>query len=226
MYASEVKLLLRYLVYSCDDSKTYIALSLVNRYCAELAKYYSPLKMREFCKEIKWKFTRGEGEIGTAYVLPNGRILKMGTILGKDERENYPSSYSKIAIHFDIKNSTSAYISEDYISENLRYYVDINGKHCEYFYNNKLYSIEDNYFTIKFVAGPKAGKCEFSCKRCRHCKHFHDFTVIIDIYKFYNIFRHCGVKSAKYLYYDVKHHLKRRKVIHAVIQYARNIKSS
>ena len=223
MYASQLKLLLKNLIYICDDSNTYLSLSLVNKYCEELTKYYSPMKMREFCKEIKWKLVYVvSGETGTAYVLPNGRVLKSIVIKGEDTQLDYPLDYFHCTNIFDIKNYMSIYISES----NLRgYYVDNIRKHYEYFYNGKLYSSEDKHFTIKFVIGPKAGKCEFSSRRCCHCKKFHDFTVIIDTYKFFSIFRHCGLKTVKYLYYNVGDHLKRRKVIHAVIQYARNIRS-
>jgi hypothetical protein len=218
MYASQVKLLLRYLVYNCDTPGTYISLSLVNKYCAKLTKYYSPMKRTEFCKEIKWELAHGRGEISTVYMLPNGQILKHVSIFGANN--------TKSTTYFDIKTFTSVYVSERKTSP--CYYLDNdNLKHCEYFYNNKLYSVEDNYVSIKFVTGPKAKavRHEFSSERCRHCKHFHDFTVILDRYKYFNIFRHCGSKSVKYLYFNVKPHLKRRKVIHAVIQYARNMKS-
>lgn len=217
MYASQVKLLLKYLIYKCNNPKTYFSLSLVNKYCRELTKYYSPMKMRAFCKEINWELTHGSQQTGIAYVLPNGRVLKSVV-------KDFPLSNCKTTQCFDIKTSTSVYISESNLS--FSYCVDIIGTHYEYFYNNKLYSIEKNYFSIKFVTGPKAGKREFSSQRCGHCKQFHDFTVIVDSCNYYNIFRHCGLKSAKYFYYNVKPHLNRRKVIHAVIKYAKNLKSS
>ena len=101
MYASQLKLLLKYLIYICDDPNTYLSLSLVNKYCAELAKYYSPMKMKEFCKEIKWKFTRAFlEESGIAYVLPNGRILKTGKISGENLLPYYPLSYKKESTYF------------------------------------------------------------------------------------------------------------------------------
>lgn len=44
-----IKLLLRWLMYNCDDYKTYHSLCLVNRYCGlELAREYSPMKKNEF----------------------------------------------------------------------------------------------------------------------------------------------------------------------------------
>jgi len=52
MYWSEVKLLLRYLIYNCDDPKTYISLALTCKYASELARYYAPMKMREFSRSL------------------------------------------------------------------------------------------------------------------------------------------------------------------------------
>ena len=48
MYASEIKLLLKYLVYKCKNAKTYRALALTCKYAAELSKYYGPMKRKEF----------------------------------------------------------------------------------------------------------------------------------------------------------------------------------
>src|SRR5436309_1525543 len=87
MYWSEVKHLLRYLIYNCDDPKTYISLALTCKYAAELAKYYAPMKTREFCRNIDGK-----------YVLPNGRVIK-------EINEKYlGESYE---MHYDIKNNIS-----------------------------------------------------------------------------------------------------------------------
>ena len=46
MYLSEIKLLLKYLVYKCKNAKTYAALGLTCKYAAELAKYYAPMKRK------------------------------------------------------------------------------------------------------------------------------------------------------------------------------------
>ena len=96
MYLSEVKLLLQYLAWKCKNPKTYLALSLVNRYAYEMAKYYTPMKRKEFCKEISYSLNYLDKKL---YVLPNGRVLKCSSSIlvdlhsvEIDERNKYIST--------------------------------------------------------------------------------------------------------------------------------------
>ena len=213
MYWSEVKLLLRYLIYNCDDAKTYIALALTCKYAAELARYYAPMKMREFCKEVKWGGDDLVGGKGTLYVLPNGRIL----------RSKYSSCETAYQLpytlteYYDVKNNNVVAEEEESVS--------IYEKEIYYFLNNKEYSIENNFLSIEYKTGEKAHNYILNCSKCCYCCQYHIFygyMRILDIH--FIISSYCGLKL-KYLCGQHAHeHEKRRKVVHAVIEYAKKMK--
>src|SRR3989304_9748679 len=67
---SESSLLLRYLVWSCDDPATFLALAQVNRYCAELAREHRGMKKVQFSRKVS--FTTTTRKHLSVNVLPNG----------------------------------------------------------------------------------------------------------------------------------------------------------
>jgi hypothetical protein len=69
--SSQLCLLFRYLVWSCEDSATFRSLAQVNRFCGELCREHRGMKKVEFSREFKipenWPFQKLKGR-----VLPNG----------------------------------------------------------------------------------------------------------------------------------------------------------
>jgi len=206
-------LLLRYLIYNCDDPKTYISLALTCRYAAELTRYYTPMKMREFCKEVKWgnkNYVVGEGIL---YVLPNGRVLKSEHLSCET---GYQESY-KFTAYYDVKNDTLITDDEDCTAIYER-------EICS-FLNDKEYNIEDRFLAIEYRTGENAHKYTLNCSMCCYCQQYHIFHGYIrNIGRHFMISSYCGL-NLKYLSGKQAHeHNKRRKVVHAVIEYAKKMK--
>ena len=232
MYWSEVKHLLRYLIYNCDDAKTYISLALTCKYASELVKYYSPMKMREFSRKIDNNYSMGTT---SHYILPNGRILK-----SKDEAlDLIRSVIVETSTFFDIKNNTSFEVQE--CSENL-YEPNYFDYHIEYLFHidssNKeqslshLTTLYKHYVIHRTYMYIRNKSLHLECERCPYCNAYHTFrfnTVVNGLSKEFYLSSYCGMKLKYYItnYFRDSFfiHNKRRTVVHAIIEYAKKLKN-
>jgi len=202
MYWSEVKHLLRYLIYNCDDPKTYMSLAFTCKYAAELAKYYAPMKMREFCRVIKSR------EICELSVLPNGRIVKekyfatfLPHLICYNIRDNYRLSY-------DIHESDISSVFQENVSS--------------YFFNDIHYVVK----TTRLVFS-KNYSLYLQMRKCKKCGNFHKGYLNNKKYSMSTSYvsSYCGLSLKVYRdYLQYLAHKKRRKVVRAVIKYAKKMK--
>jgi hypothetical protein len=217
MYLSELKLLLKYLVYTCKNAKTYSSLSLVNKYCNEHTKYYSPMKMKQFCKEVRFNISWLNKIL---YVLPNGRILKTHSSELLDPHSAEIHTREKF---FDKKSDTCIEI-DDYDIERV-YYVTFQKFHVEYFFHNRYYSIDSDLIKIKNIVKSKG----IEAQKCIFCNCYHMFMLYgFDRYRpFFFLSSYCGLNLR---YYMTEHshqvHFRRLKVVKSVIEYAKRLKMS
>ena len=162
MYWSEVKHLLRYLVYNCDDAKMYMSLALTCKYASQLAKYYAPMKMREFCKNIKTH------EICELSVLPNGRILKekyfatfLPHLICYNIRDNYRVSYEMYET--DILSIFQGHVSAYFFSD------------IHYLFEEYVSSLNDIHHAVKKtrLIFNKSYTLYLQMRKCQKCGNFH-----------------------------------------------------
>ena len=210
MYWSEVKLLLRYLIYNCDDPKTYISLALTCKYASELARYYAPMKMREFCREIIRPDIYLLEKL-TIYVLPNGKVLK---VIG-----------DMCEIYYNIRNKTMSCINKQDTELPLRKYEMLYSTSA-YVYKNIEYSISDEYMTMEIISGKYTNKYKVrSDRKCNYCNCFHDFWVRNrSNWKIFYLSSYCGMNLTYYTPKKYSQHHWRRRIVHAVIEYAKKMK--
>ena len=213
MYLSEVKLLLQYLAWKCKNGRTYLALSLVNRYAYEMTKYYTPMKRREFCREISYSINYLYKKL---YVLPNRRILKSSSTELIDVHSAEIDECNK---YFDIINNTCVEIhTNDSTYYNLKIH-DYN--HYEYFFHKRYYIISPSSLKIKYISENRYYRYLLEGQRCLFCKGFHNFMLNHGT-QFFLLSSYCGMKL-RYYYtlQSYQEHYKRSKVIAAVIKYAK-----
>lgn len=211
MYESEVKLLLKYLIYKCKIPKTYHSLALTYKYAAELAKYYSPMKRKEFCKKLKTSYDMGMTE---NYVLPNGRVLKSVS----DDLSLFLCCQITTTIIFDVLNNTSFRVVDYYESG---YIAEYNSYHFEYINKNKSKSLAFYKYQIRF----RVSDLYLECTICPYCNNYHTFTFYTTrnykTLQFY-LSSFCGL-NLKYLTpTEYRDHNKRRRVINSVILYSKD----
>ena len=219
MYLSEVKLLLQYLVWKCKNAKTYLALSLVNRYTYEMMKYYCPMKKKEFCKEIHYCKNYLYGKL---YILPNGRVLKCSSTTLVDPHSAEIDERNK---YFDIRNNT--YI-ETYTNDSTYYNLKIRDyNRYEYFFHSRYYIISPSSIKIKYISENRY-RYNLEGQRCLFCKQFHSFMISNphNNMQFFLLSSYCGMKL-RYYYtlQSYEEHYKRSKVVAAVIKYANEDKN-
>ena len=218
MYFSEVKLLLQYLAWKCKDAKTYFALSLVNKYSYGMTKYYSPMKRKEFCKEIEYSINYLYKKL---YVLPNGRVLQCSSTALVDVHSVEVNECDK---YFNVTNNTSVQTNTD---DSTYYILKRNDyKHWEYFYHTRYYIVSPHYIEIKYIS-EKRYRYRLDGQRCDFCKGFHSFMLTNphNNTQLFLLSSYCGLKLR--YYYTLKsyeEHYKRTKVISSVIKYARQIR--
>lgn len=212
MHWSEVKLLLSYLVYNCEDAKTYFNLALTCKYTAELVKYYKPMKMKQFCKQVKWGDKNLVGGEGILYILPNGRVLKSESCA-----IGFQEAY-KSTDYYDVNNNTVIFDDE----ETANFYAN----EMSYFLNNKQYRIDNNSLMIDYKTGKNTNKYELSCLKCCYCNQYHSFLGYLrNAGKYFNISSYCGLPLKYFSANRFLAHEKRRKIVHAVIQYSKKLKN-
>ena len=146
-----------------------------------------------------------------------GRILRSESLRSEIQHLPHFQSY-KTAEYHDVKNNRIFFIEDDCEAEIFDNTID-------YFINNKKYTIEDNFLSIEYKTGDNAHKYELNSSRCSYCQQYHIFYGYIrNVGKHFTISSYCGLKL-KYLYgYSAQEHEKRRKVVHAVIEYAKKMK--
>lgn len=208
MYASQIKLILQYLLYNCKSAKTYGALALTCKYAREIAKYYAPMKRKEFCRKLKKGYSLGGI---TYYVLPNGRVLKS---VSSDIDLSLADVITTTTL-FDVVNNTSFQVI-DYSESG--YLPEYNPHHLEYRYENKSCSITSSQIFVRIF------DFNLECIRCEYCNFFHTFhfsTVRnLQIKEFY-LSCHCGLPLKYYLTTtSFFKHEKRRRIINSIILYA------
>lgn len=218
MYRSEVRLSLQYLAWKCKNPKTYLALSLVNRYAYEMTKYYSVMKRKEFCREIIYSINYLYKKL---YVLPNGRVLKCSCTALVDVHSAQVDECDK---YFDLRNNTYIETHTDdstYYNLKLHDYV-----HYEYLFHNRYYIIAPHSIKIKYIT-EKRYDYRLEGQRCQICKGFHSFMLSNPHHniQFFLLSSYCGMKLRYYsTLKSYEEHFKRSKVISSVIKYSREIK--
>ena len=200
MYWSEVKHLLRYLVYNCDDPKSYISLALTCKYAAELTRYYSPMKMRVFCKNIKTH------EICELSVLPNGRILK----------EKYFATFLPHLICYNVRDNYR--VSYDMHESDISSVLE--GRISSYFFNDIHYTVEKTRLIFKKYP------LYLQMRKCKKRGNFHKGYLNNSKYSISTSYvsSYCGLGLRVYRnYLQYLIHKRRRKVVRAVIEYSQKL---
>lgn len=126
-----LELLLRWLMYNCDDARTYYALCLVNKYCGGLAREYAPMKKKEFSLVDNFVIVDNDGIKckHKCIFLPNG--LAHG--IWRFDNDNYiPAAYKD---GFSIPFNCS--VSEHHVQKAGKYII---------IYNRSVYI--NNYYEI------------------------------------------------------------------------------
>ncbi len=150
---SELSLLFRYLVWSCEDAVTFRSLAQVNRFCRELAREHRGMKKIEFSRLFdsislsSWPFKRLRGRI-----LPNGQFH--GFAKWTSHFSHLIEPFCVVDASYSFLTINSSYtISKIYTTKNLFIYETKNGV---YWHNMK-------------------NGCMIRAILCKNCQSFHQF---------------------------------------------------
>lgn len=194
------------IVYYTNDHKTFFNIALVCKDFAQICKEYSPMKMNEYRRKIKFTYIDKTG-----YYLPNG--LRHDIIFREEDGIDYCRVFYK---------GVYSIFNYKYCSKNHGKYVEIyknDNKFYEYFLNNNNLSISVNDKSLITI---------LHMESCLLCNHYHDFNISTpDAGDYYHIYFDCLTKKfhvntkEKYISHMQRRIIKRNKIIRKVIDYSK-----